>query len=508
MDRMIGKKLCGCTIESKIGQGGMGSVYKAHHETLNTTVAIKIFNFQSDIPGSKERFLREAQLMAKLRHPNIVSVMNAGIEDDIHFIIMEYIEGGNLLSLIYKKKAVPVPEAVSIAIDILQALKLAKDNSIVHRDIKPENILIDANGKAKLADLGLARVINTEHLTHTNTMLGSPHYIAPEQIDNSSSVDYRSDLYSLGCTLFHMLSGKEPFPGGSLLEIVINHTRNPIPRLIEVNRQIPQNISETVYTMMQKDPENRFQDPLIVISALSPDPISQLSDITATPSVSKHRFPVAAFIIIIILLSLLSLLSLTALFPSRKDTAPVEVLLPQEDSSAVATSHDTSNIVPDTIAAAPVPAQKKTSKKKNIDIPKPPALVQSTAQTPAAPENPLIKVVKMGDTETLRSMLRKGVSPKCEQGSSTTPLHEAVRRGLTAETHLLVKNGAPVNVSDRNGNSPLHYAIKENAQYMVKILLENGADPNLKTRSGKTPLKMAQSIDSELESLLEKYGAK
>ncbi|MBN1601951.1 MAG: protein kinase [Chitinispirillaceae bacterium] len=505
MDRMIGKKLCGCTIESKIGQGGMGSVYKAHHDTLNTTVAIKIFNFQSDIPGSKERFLREAQLMAKLRHPNIVSVMNAGIEDDIHFIIMEYIEGGNLLSLIYKKNVIPVPEAVSIATDILQALKLAKDNSIVHRDIKPENILIDANGKAKLADLGLARVINTEHLTHTNTMLGSPHYIAPEQIDNSSNVDYRSDIYSLGCTLFHMLSGKEPFPGGSLIEIVINHTRNPIPILNEVNKEIPQNISDAVYTMMQKDPEKRFQDPLIIIRTLSPDPVYQLSCNTETPSGGKHHFPIAAVVIIIILLSLLSL---TALFTSHKDNFRAEVLLPQEDSSAVTTSQDTSRIVPDTTVAAPLPTPQKLTKKKKVAIPKPQTVAHTTVQIPPVTENPLIKVVKMGDTETLRSMLQKGVSPKCEQGTSTTPLHEAVRRGLTVETKLLVKNGAPVNVSDRSGNSPLHYAIKENAQYMVKILLENGADPNLKTRTGKTPLKMAQSIDSELESLLEKYGAR
>jgi serine/threonine protein kinase len=504
MDGMIGKKLCGCTIESKIGQGGMGSVYKAHHDTLNTTVAIKIFNIQSDIPGSRERFLREAQLMAKLRHPNIVSVMNAGIDDDIHFIIMEYIERGNLLSLIYKRKVIPVPEAVSIAIDILQALKLAKDNSIVHRDIKPENILIDANGKAKLADLGLARVINTEHLTHTNSMLGSPHYIAPEQIDNSSNVDCRSDLYSLGCTLFHMLSGKEPFPGGSLLEIVINHTRNPIPRLIEVNKQIPQNISDAVFTMMQKDPEKRFQDPVNVISALSTDSADQLSDNRSMLSI-KNRFPVAAVIIIIILLSLLSLIMF---YPSWKAPVPAEVLLPQQDSSAVAASHDTSIIVPDTIAAAPAPTPEKIIKKKKVDIPEPGAVVNTAVQKPAVTENPLIKVVKVGDTETLRSMLQKGISPKCEQGSSTTPLHEAVRRGLTTETQILVKSGAPVNVWDRSGNSPLHYAIKENAQYMVKTLLENGADPNFKSKSGKTPLKMAQPIDSELESLLEKYGAR
>jgi serine/threonine protein kinase len=502
MNELIGKKLGGCTIESKIGQGGMGTVYKAHHETLNIAVAIKIFHAQPDSPGSKERFLREAQLMAQLRHPNIVAVMNAGIEDDIHFIVMEYIEGGNLLYLINKKKTLPVQDAIGITTDILQALDFAKSNSIVHRDIKPENILIDSSGHAKLADLGLARAVSSEHLTQSNMMLGSPHYIAPEQANNSSNVDYRSDIYSLGCTLFHMLSGKEPFPGNSFIEIVMNHTQKPVPYLVDFDKQLPSGIADIVFKMMQKEPEKRFTDPSGIIEALSPFqpnnrkpyPAPQYS---ASEKKSKNRVPYAGIAAAVVILLIIS--SLIFLRKSPKHIGP-----------PVATTDTLSVNKPDTQKAAdsvktPADNSHKNTKKK---IQKMQLSTVSEQSSAGSTENPLIHIVKIGDTEALRSMLQKGVSPKCEPGSPTTPLHEAVRRGLSDETQLLLKSGAPANVLDSKGLSPLHYAIKDNASFLVKMLLENGADPNLKTKAGKTPLHMAQSVDSELESVLEKFGAK
>lgn len=503
MNELIGKKLGGCTIESKIGQGGMGTVYKAHHETLNIAVAIKIFHTQPDSPGSKERFLREAQLMAQLRHPNIVAVMNAGIEDDIHFIVMEYIEGGNLLSLINKKKTLPVQDAIGITIDILQALDFAKSNSIVHRDIKPENILIDSSGHAKLADLGLARAVSSEHLTQSNMMLGSPHYIAPEQANNSSNVDYRSDIYSLGCTLFHMLSGNEPFPGNSLIEIVMNHTQKPVPYLVDYDKQLPSGIADIVFKMMQKEPEKRFTDPSGIIDALSPFQPNSRKPYPSTPqhsaSANKTRSQVpyawiaTAVVILLIISSLIFL---------KKGPKHIEPSVATTDKLSV-NKPDTQKAA-DTVKSPAVKAQQNTKKKAQ----KTQLSTVTEQSTAGSTENPLTHIVKIGDTQTLRSMLQKGVSPKCDPGSPTTPLHEAVRRGLSDETQLLLKSGAPINVLDSKGLSPLHYAIKDNASFLVKMLLENGADPNLKTKTGKTPLQMAQSVDSELESVLEKFGAK
>ncbi len=503
MSEIIGKKLGGCTIESKIGQGGMGTVYKAHHETLNISVAIKIFHAQPDSSGSKERFLREAQLMAQLRHPNIVSVMNAGIEDDIHFIVMEYIEGGNLLSLINKNKALPVQNAIGIAVDILHSLDFAKSNSIVHRDIKPENILIDSSGHARLADLGLARAVSSEHLTQSNMMLGSPHYIAPEQANNSSNVDCRSDIYSLGCSLFHMLSGKEPFPGNSLIEIVMNHTQKPVPYLVDYDKQLPSGIADIVFKMMQKEPEKRFSDPTSIINALTPflpndrKPYSvPLHSTSGRKSPSKIPYTGIATGVVILLIIVLS-------FFLRKDTLKSEAPVVTPDTLSINK--------PDTQSAS-ADSTKKPDNKPQKRVKKKTQKISQVAATEtvavSSSENPLTGIVKIGDTEALRSMLQKGVSPKCAPGSPTTPLHEAVRRGLSVETQLLVKNGAPINVLDSKGLSPLHYAIKEDASFIVKMLLENGADPNLNTKSGKTPLQMAESVDSELESVLEKFGAK
>jgi serine/threonine protein kinase len=504
MSDIIGKKLGGCTIESKIGQGGMGTVYKAHHETLNIAVAIKIFHAQPDSPGSKERFLREAQLMAQLKHPNIVAIMNAGIEDDIHYIVMEYMEGGNLLSLISRKKTLPLQDAIGITIDILQALTFAKLQSIVHRDIKPENILIDSSGHAKLADLGLARAVSSEHLTQSNMMLGSPHYIAPEQVNNSSNVDYRSDIYSLGCTLFHMLSGKEPFSGNSLIEIIMNHSQKPVPYLIDYDKQLPSGIADIVFKMMQKEPEKRFTDPTSIIDALipfqpgnrKPSPNPQQ---TVLIKKSRPRAPFAGIATGVVIL-LIIILSLFLRKAPEKPEVPVETTdtSPVNKLDTQITSIDNSK----KSDAGPQKVKRKTQKMQQS------VTTETAAAATSNTENPLIGIVKIGDTETLRSMLQKGVSPKCAPGSPTTPLHEAVRRGLTAETQLLVKSGAPVNVLDSKGYSPLHYAIKENASFLVKTLLENGADPNLKTKTGKTPLQMAQSVDSELEKLIEKFGAK
>ncbi|HEX2955580.1 MAG TPA: protein kinase [Chitinispirillaceae bacterium] len=503
MSEIIGKKLGGCTIESKIGQGGMGTVYKAHHETLNIAVAIKIFHAQPDSPGSKERFLREAQLMAQLRHPNIVAVMNAGIEDDIHFIVMEYIEGGNLLSLINRKKTLPVQDAAGIAIDILHALDFAKSHSIVHRDIKPENILIDNSGHAKLADLGLARAVSSEHLTQSNMMLGSPHYIAPEQANNSSNVDFRSDIYSLGCTLFHMLSGKEPFPGNSVIEIIMNHTQKPVPYLVDYDKQLTPDIADIVFKMMQKELEKRFTDPASIITALTPfipgdrkqSPTTPLSSAPEKKSRSKVPFAgITAGVIILLIIGLLFFIKNSATKPESSPAAADTLSINKPDTQAASADSSKPDVKP----------QKKS--KKKVQKPSQPGTI--TTADAGNTENPLIGVVKIGDTEALRSMLQKGVSPKCDFGSPTTPLHEAVRRGLTVETQLLVKNGAPVNVLDSKGFSPLHYAIKDNASFLVKMLLENGADPNLKAINGKTPFQMAQSVDSELESLLEKFGAK
>lgn len=267
-DSLIGSKIGDCRIEEKIGQGSMGCVYKGYHLKLDIPVAVKILQAVTYIPDAKERFLREARISTRIHHPNIVDVIDIGSQGGIHFIIMEYIQGDNLLTVIKKKGRISRESAISIALDILKALELALVHKIVHRDIKPENILITKTGKAKLADLGLARMGGEVNLTKPNTTLGSPHYISPEQIEKSSEADHRSDIYSLGCTLYHAITGTVPFSGNSLIQIMLAHQKKPVPLISKTVKSADPNLCKIIARMMQKKPSARFQTPTEAICAL------------------------------------------------------------------------------------------------------------------------------------------------------------------------------------------------------------------------------------------------
>ena len=267
-DSLIGSRIGDCRIEEKIGQGSMGCVYKGYHLKLDIPVAVKILQAVTYIPDAKERFLREARISTRIHHPNIVDVIDIGSQGGIHFIIMEYIQGDNLLTVIKKKGRISRESAISIALDILKALELALEHKIVHRDIKPENILITKTGKAKLADLGLARMGGEVNLTKPNTTLGSPHYISPEQIEKSSEADHRSDIYSLGCTLYHAITGTVPFSGNSLIQIMLAHQKKPVPLISKTVKSADPNLCKIIARMMQKKPSARFQTPTEAICAL------------------------------------------------------------------------------------------------------------------------------------------------------------------------------------------------------------------------------------------------
>lgn len=268
-DSLIGSRIGDCRIEEKIGQGSMGCVYKGYHLKLDIPVAVKILQAVTYIPDAKERFLREARISTRIHHPNIVDVIDIGSQRGIHFIIMEYVQGDNLLTVIKKKGRISRESAISIALDILKALELALEHKIVHRDIKPENILITKTGKAKLADLGLARMGGEVNLTKPNTTLGSPHYISPEQIEKSSEADHRSDIYSLGCTLYHAITGTVPFSGNSLIQIMLAHQKKPVPLISKTVKSADPNLCRIVARMMQKKQSARFQTPTKVICALN-----------------------------------------------------------------------------------------------------------------------------------------------------------------------------------------------------------------------------------------------
>ena len=244
-------------IIEKVGSGGMADVYRAKCHRLNRYVGIKILKpeFSSD-KSLVTKFRAEAQSAAGLSHPNIVSVYDVGDDGDLHYIVMELVEGITLKKFIEKKGKLEIKEAIGIAIQISQGLEAAHDNHIVHRDIKPQNIIISREGKVKVADFGIAKAATTN--TVTQNAIGSVHYLSPEQARGGYS-DEKSDIYSLGVTMYEMLCGKVPFAGDNTVSVALSHIQyEPVP-VKEVNPAVPYSVDMIVQKCMQKRPENRYQ---------------------------------------------------------------------------------------------------------------------------------------------------------------------------------------------------------------------------------------------------------
>lgn len=212
--RVIESQFPGLEVVELLGQGGMGMVFKARQTSLDRHVALKVINAKSELKDAFEvRFSREAKALASLNHPDIVTVHDFGKSDDYFYLIMEYVDGVNLRDLLEGQK-ISAREALEIIPQICDALQYAHDQGVVHRDIKPENILIDKNGRVKLADYGLAKLVKGEtsgpNLTRTHHVMGTPHYMAPEQVEKPLTVDHRADIYSLGVVIYEMLTGELP----------------------------------------------------------------------------------------------------------------------------------------------------------------------------------------------------------------------------------------------------------------------------------------------------------
>ncbi|MBQ8315712.1 MAG: Stk1 family PASTA domain-containing Ser/Thr kinase [Lachnospiraceae bacterium] len=243
-------------IIEKVGSGGMADVYRAKCHRLNRHVGIKILKpeFSAD-KNTVAKFRAEAQSAAGLSHPNIVSVYDVGDDGDLHYIVMELVEGITLKKFIEKKGKLEIKEAIGITIQIAQGLEAAHDNHIVHRDIKPQNIIISREGKVKVADFGIAKAATTN--TVTQNAVGSVHYLSPEQARGGYS-DEKSDIYSLGVTMYEMLCGTVPFAGDNTVSVALSHIQyEPVP-VKEVNPAVPYSVDMIVQKCMQKRPENRY----------------------------------------------------------------------------------------------------------------------------------------------------------------------------------------------------------------------------------------------------------
>lgn len=256
---MIGHELGGrYEIIERIGGGGMALVYKAHDILLGRNVAIKVLR-QQFVHDEEfiRRFRREAQSAASLSHPNVVSIYDVGQEDEIHYIVMEYVEGYNLNEIIKERAPLQVEESVRIAAQICDALDHAHQNQIIHRDIKPHNILIGRNGRVKVTDFGIARAVTSTTITQTGSVIGSVHYFSPEHAKGVATGE-KSDLYSLGIVMYQMLTATLPFLGESPISVALKHLQEEFDDPRNVNPLIPQSIENIILKSMRKNPEERY----------------------------------------------------------------------------------------------------------------------------------------------------------------------------------------------------------------------------------------------------------
>ncbi|MCX7805034.1 MAG: serine/threonine protein kinase [Planctomycetota bacterium] len=250
-------------IIGKLGQGGMGTVYLAEHVEEGRRVALKVL--PPDLARDEEfleRFRREARAVASLDHPNIVRCFGVGVSGGLHYIAMEFVEGKDVESIIEERGPMSEGETLAVARQMAAALSAACTRGVVHRDIKPANILVDADGMAKLTDFGLAwRGGSDAKVTQTGVAVGTPYYISPEQARGIQDVDVRSDIYSLGASMYHMMTGQPPFPGGNAMIVMSKHvSEEPVP----VRRLAPgasEGIEALIEKMLSKKPEDRQQTP-------------------------------------------------------------------------------------------------------------------------------------------------------------------------------------------------------------------------------------------------------
>lgn len=288
-------------ILDKIGTGGMSDVYKAKDHKLSRPVAVKVLKQEfSENANFVSKFRTEAQAAAGMMHPNIVNVYDVGEEGGIHYIVMELVEGITLKKYIEKKARLSVKEAVSIAIQVSMGIEAAHNNHIIHRDIKPQNIMISKDGKVKVTDFGIAKAVSSN--TITSNVMGSVHYTSPEQARGGYS-DEKSDIYSLGITLFEMLTGRVPFNGETTVAIAIKHIQESMPSPRVYVAEIPISVEQIVLKCTQKSPDRRYQSMQELIddlkrSLMTPDEdfvkFNDPDEEAATRAISDEEFEAVA----------------------------------------------------------------------------------------------------------------------------------------------------------------------------------------------------------------------
>ncbi len=414
---LVGRRLDHFVLEELIGGGGMGAVFRARDTRLDRIVAVKVLPRVGQDPDLLRRFRVEAQSAARLDHPNIARIYDVGQQDGWHYIVFEHIEGINIRDLVHRQGVLSVDQSVLFVYQTAEALQHAWKRGVVHRDVKPSNLLVDTSGHVKLVDMGLARsqaVELSDDLTASNVTLGTFDYISPEQARDPRIADVRSDLYSLGCTLYFMLAGQPPYPGGTVVQKLLSHGSSPPPDLRLIRPDVSDDLVAILFKLLSKQPDYRYQEPVDLMADLAELarrerlPFSHSTDFTVTrPAQAKwlslwhYHLPWMAAVGMM----LTSIIGL-------KLASPVNIEPPAPPEAT-----QTSGTAPSIPAVPPVSLAPS-------DLPKPPL-------TPAAPTTSAT-----GSTGTSPGAVPSSI-PAMENGSTTTA-------GPINAPSVLPPTGAPV----------------------------------------------------------------
>ena len=276
-------------LEELVGTGGMSSVFRARDRQLERLVAIKILHERyADESEYVERFRREARAVARLTHPNIVTVIDRGEDAGRQFIVFEYVDGENLKELVGRTGRLPLRRALELALAMAQGLAFAHENGLVHRDVKPQNVLLNAEGEVKVTDFGIARSLDVDHgVTQTGAVLGTSNYLSPEQA-NGQPVSPATDVYSLGVVLWELLTGDVPFPGDNFVAVALRHINEPPPPIRQLRPDVPPRLAAVVERALEKDPRRRFPS-MVELAAELRRCLAELDD----PAASAPYVPAA-----------------------------------------------------------------------------------------------------------------------------------------------------------------------------------------------------------------------
>ncbi len=424
-----------------LGQGGMGVVYKARQKSLGRLVALKLLNVPESFgPDFAERFAREARALASLSHPSIVTVYDSGRAGERYYLMMEFVDGANLHQMIHGSE-LKSSQALEIVSQICDALQFAHEAGVVHRDIKPENILVDKRGRVKIADFGLAKILDQPgkgpRLTGAYQVMGTTHYMAPEQLERPLEVDHRADIYSLGVVFYELLTGELP----------IGRFQPPSNKV-----QVDVRLDDVVLRTLEKEPQLRYQNVSEVRTA-----VDDISEVPSGPERVHgwHQWGPWAVGAVLLLTILAFVLVMDRDNPDGTEGVSVT------ESAGTASS------------PATAPVERRTT--------------------------PLIIAAARGQAQVVESLIAAGTDVNARGSQKATALIEAVDAGYVEIAQTLIAHGADVNLARNRGTTALIIAAARGQQTMVQTLLDHGANVNARGSQGATAL--IEAVDAGYEEI-------